>query len=81
MGATGVLGTRDNNHLDLYTNNGRRARLTRGGNLIVGDTTDTGQKVQVKGRFYQKLGRYRRQWFCLVGEYEQFTGDRQGYGI
>ena len=29
FGATGILGTKDNYHLDLYTNNIRRARLDR----------------------------------------------------
>jgi hypothetical protein len=45
-----VLGTLDNNHLDLYTNDSLRARITKAGNLIVGDTTaDDGSKLQVSG--------------------------------
>ena len=49
FGTTGVLGTKDNNHLDFYTNNTRRARLTSSGNLLLGTTTDNGNILQVNG--------------------------------
>jgi len=45
----GVLGTLDNNHLDLYTNNTQRSRLTNTGNFLLGTTTDNGSKFQVNG--------------------------------
>src|SRR5882757_6869341 len=46
---TGFLGTRDNTHLDLYTNNLRRARLTNTGRFLLGATTDNGNLLQVNG--------------------------------
>src|SRR5579859_2590652 len=49
FGATGVLGTLDNNHLDLYTNNTQYARLTNTGNFLLGSTTDGGARLQVNG--------------------------------
>jgi len=48
-GATGVLGTNDNNHLDLYTNGLQRARLTKDGNFLIGKTTDDGNLLQLNG--------------------------------
>jgi hypothetical protein len=52
FGATGVLGTMDNTHLDLYTNDTGRVRLTNTGNLLLGTTTDGGQTLQVNGNSY-----------------------------
>ncbi|HWK02992.1 MAG TPA: hypothetical protein VNS58_05150 [Puia sp.] len=49
FGATGFLGTLDNNHLDFYTNNARQVRLTNTGNLLVGSIVDNGDKFQVHG--------------------------------
>src|SRR6187402_3244873 len=49
FGATGVLGTLDNNHMDLYSNNTQQARLTNTGNFLVGTTTDSSYKLQLKG--------------------------------
>jgi hypothetical protein len=49
FGRTGILGTLDNNHLDLYTNNSFRARLTNTGNLILGSSADAGYKMQMLG--------------------------------
>jgi len=49
FGATGVLGTTDSNHLDLYTSNTRQVRLTKLGNLIIGGTSDNFNKLQVNG--------------------------------
>ncbi|WP_431212123.1 hypothetical protein ACQ86N_41255 [Puia sp. P3] len=50
FGATGVLGTTDSNHLDLYTSNTPQTRLSKKGNLIVGTTTiDNSYKLQVNG--------------------------------
>ena len=58
FGATGVLGTLDNNPLDLYTNNVDQARLTTSGDLLLGSTTDSSYKLDVKGnaRFGTYLG-------------------------
>jgi hypothetical protein len=52
FGTTGILGTLDNNHLDLYTNDTGRVRLTNTGNLLLGTTTDGGQTLQVNGNSY-----------------------------
>jgi len=49
FGATGVLGTLDYYPLDLYTNGTPRARLTPGGNFLLGTTTDNGNLLQVNG--------------------------------
>ena len=49
FGATGILGTKDNHHLDLYTNNTFRSRLTSTGNLLFGTATDNGSRLQVLG--------------------------------
>ncbi len=49
FGNTGVLGTLDNNPIDFYTNNLQRARLTNGGNFVVGSTADAGYPFQVMG--------------------------------
>ena len=49
FGATGILGTLDNNHLDIYTNNTQRARFTTAGNLLLGTTADNGYRLQLAG--------------------------------
>jgi hypothetical protein len=56
FGATGILGTLDNNHLDVYTNNARRLRLTNTGKLLIGTTTDnTLNDVQVNGSVFGNM--------------------------
>jgi hypothetical protein len=45
-GTTGIFGTKDNNHIDFYTNNIKRGRWTNTGNLIVGNGNDNGAKLQ-----------------------------------
>lgn len=52
FGATGILGTTDSNHLDLYTNGQARARLTASGNLLLGTQSDNGNRLQVAGASY-----------------------------
>jgi len=47
FGTTGILGTFDNNHLDLYTNSTQRARFTAGGNLLLGTSFDNTHRLQV----------------------------------
>src|SRR5882757_3177141 len=50
FGTTGVLGTLDSNHLDFYTNNIFRARLTGTGELLLGTTGNFyGNKLVVNG--------------------------------
>jgi hypothetical protein len=49
FGTTGIFGTRDNNHIDFITNNQQRGRWTSAGNLLLGTTTDDGNKLQVNG--------------------------------
>jgi|GEM_PF-662720 len=49
-GRTGILGTLDNNHLDLYTAGLQQGRLTKTGNWLLGTTRDTlGARLQVNG--------------------------------
>ncbi len=53
FGATGVLGTLDNNHLDIYTNNSQRMRFTNTGRLLVSTTTDNlRETIQLNGSMY-----------------------------
>jgi hypothetical protein len=49
FGTTGVLGTLDSNNLDFYTDNIRRARLTSTGDLLLGQASDAGYKLDVFG--------------------------------
>ena len=59
FGATGMLGTLDNNPLDLYADDTMRIRLTAAGHLLVGTTWDPGPALNligdaaVNGNFYQ----------------------------
>jgi len=48
-GATGYVGTYNNTNLTFVTNSSEKMRLTTGGNLLIGTTTDSGQKLQVNG--------------------------------
>jgi len=56
--ATGVLGTMDANPVDLYTSGQVRARLTTGGDLLMGAVIDSGYRLDVKApvRFGSHLG-------------------------
>ena len=49
FGSPGILGTLDNNPLNLYTNNVQQASLTTTGNFLLGAATDNGNKLQVNG--------------------------------
>lgn len=50
FGATGKFGTLDDNHIDFYTNNGRRARLTTTGKFLINTEEDLGNfHLQVNG--------------------------------
>ena len=44
-----VIGSVSNDALGFYTNLTERMRLTSGGNLLIGTTTDTGDKLNVSG--------------------------------
>lgn len=48
-GTGGYIFTDWNAPILLYTNNTERARFTAGGNLLIGTTTDSGEKLQVNG--------------------------------
>ena len=48
-GTTGIFGTKDNNHIDLYTNNAFRGRWTNTGNLLIGTNIDENFKFKVSG--------------------------------
>jgi len=49
FGATGIIGTLDNHHLDFYINGLGNVRLDTAGNLLVGTVTDNGDRFQVNG--------------------------------
>jgi hypothetical protein len=49
FGTTGLLGTKDNNHIDFYTNNIYRGRWTNNGSLLIGSVADDGNKLQIGG--------------------------------
>jgi len=59
--ATGILGTLDNNSLDLYSNNTARARLTNTGNFLIGTTTDNNYKLRLNGNAWVDSS-YRIAW-------------------
>jgi hypothetical protein len=61
FGTTGILGTLDNNHLDLYTNNTVKARLTNTGNLLIGTTTDNSYRLRINGNAWLDSA-YRIAW-------------------
>ncbi|WP_207513822.1 hypothetical protein [Longitalea luteola] len=52
FGTTGFFGTRDNNHIDFYTDNTKRGRWTNTGNLLIGGDTDYGYNLAVNGTTY-----------------------------
>ena len=47
-----VFGTQTNIYTAFLTNNTERARITSGGNLLVGTTSDNGAKLRVTGNAY-----------------------------
>jgi len=49
FGTTGIIGTKDNNHMDFYSNNIPRGRLTNTGHWLLGTTADNGNIFQVNG--------------------------------
>ena len=55
FGTTGYLGTRDNNHIDFYTNATKRGRWTNTGNLLLGGETDYGYKASIYGTTYSQF--------------------------
>jgi hypothetical protein len=85
FGTTGFFGTRDNNHIDFYTNNTRRGRWTNTGNLLVGTESDNGYKLAVGGTTYSQYftnsttslgsgtsGALRLRWGGAEGTYFDF---------
>lgn len=55
FGTTGFFGTRDNHHIDFYTNNIKRGRLTNTGNFLLGGDTDYGYKAAINGTTYSQF--------------------------
>ncbi|HLZ87240.1 MAG TPA: hypothetical protein VKQ52_08370 [Puia sp.] len=91
FGSTGVLGTLDNNHLDLYTNNVARARLSNTGHFLIGTTADdtASYLLRVKGGgimmdggpFYKKYYTDRLQASLKIGSgYELYGVDHASGG-
>lgn len=57
FGTTGVLGTVDNNPLDLYSNGSQQIRLAPNGRTLFGSTSDNGyQKFQFTGPIFDTVG-------------------------
>src|SRR6185437_12719697 len=57
FGTTGILGTMDNNPLDLYSNGSQQLRFTPAGHLLFGSKADNGyNKFQFYGAMYDTLG-------------------------
>jgi hypothetical protein len=57
FGTTGILGTLDNNPLDLYSNGSQRLRFTPTGRMLFGTTADNGTNTfQFNGSIYDTLG-------------------------
>jgi hypothetical protein len=81
FGATGVLGTLDSNHLDLYTSGAARARITDTGNFIIGTTFDHSEKLQVNGNsfFYGTFNCPNEGQFSLFNPYIYPTGGEGSY--
>ncbi len=52
LGTPGMyLGNFSNHPIGIFTNNTEKIRITAGGNVLIGTTTDAGQKLQVVGTF------------------------------
>jgi hypothetical protein len=49
FGTTGILGTLDSNHLDIYTNKIPRGRITNTGDWLINASIDSGYNLQVNG--------------------------------
>jgi|SRR6185437_10255022 len=78
FGATGVLGTLDNNHLDFYTNGLPQMRLSKYGNLLLGTNSDNLNKVQIVnqgGIFINPVMSTPRDFIMIGGRIN--TGDGQ----
>ena len=57
FGTTGILGTMDNNPLDLYSNGAQRIRLATTGRTLFGSTSDNGlNKFQFTGSIFDTVG-------------------------
>lgn len=83
FGTTGILGTLDNNHLDLYTHDSARARLTNTGDLLIGTTADNGYRLQTSGGgIFQDGGVYHKNYYTNTGNasFEMGSG-YELYGI
>ncbi|HWK02991.1 MAG TPA: hypothetical protein VNS58_05145 [Puia sp.] len=79
FGATGFLGTLDNNHLDFITNDTQRVRLSKAGNLLIGDTADNGYKLHVKGGLFQDGGIFNKNYYTDVSSSSMKIGS--GYEL
>lgn len=93
FGTTGILGTLDNNHLDFYTNNTARMRLTNTGRLGIGLTApaealDVHGNVNINDVADQPIAAYKindqpiLSFGTDVGmQYNICIGDSSGYDV
>ena len=68
FGTTGILGTFDNNPLDLYSNSAQRLRFTPAGRTLFGTTFDNGyNNFQFNGSILDSTGYYTNFSAPLIG--------------
>ena len=65
--SVGVYGNASNETISMYTSSSERLRITSGGNLLVGTTTDSGYKLDVSGSIHAQ--------YAHVDEYIYHSGD------
>ena len=88
FGTTGILGTTDNNHVDFYTNNTPRMRLTNSGRLGIGltapaETLDVYGNAEINS-LPTSIAKYMIDglpafWFGNYGFWDVGVGDSAGF--
>lgn len=82
FGALGKFGLSDSNHIDFYTNNIVRGRLTsNGGNLLLGTTTSNGEKLQVNGSIFTSTGTIKSNGGVSIPPTISFIGNQNAGNI
>ena len=74
----GVVGTLTNHPLEIYTNGGVKATITSGGNLLVGSSVDSGEKLQIRtGDFIL----YGNNTTSKIKIYNNYSSDAVGVSL